>query len=143
MSAFKRHYAASPLHLLAHLALFALVLAVIMRLVDARESFNILVWFLAAIVLHDALFLPAYSALDRVSRTGLAGTTINYVRVPAVIAGALFLVWFPSILGRADGSVRYLTGSDPSGAMAAYLVICAVLFGGSLLLALVRLRGRG
>jgi hypothetical protein len=69
---------------------------------------------------------------------------INHIRVPAVMAATMFLVFFPLILG--DGKENYVNdvGHDPPDFLARWLLICAVLFGASAVAYAVRLRrGRG
>jgi hypothetical protein len=60
--------------------------------------------------------------------------------VPAALSGLLLLVWFPLISGRV-ASYESATGLSADGFLARWLLITAVLFGGSALLLLVlRLR---
>jgi hypothetical protein len=153
MSAIRRHYGATPVHVLLHVALFALAGWVVLNLLDAGGALNILVWFVGAIVLHDMVVLPLYTTLDRlVARLAPSGggrtaawpvSAINHVRVPAVLAGVLLLVWFPLILGLSEDNIVGLTGVGPPAYLERWLGICAVLFGGSALLYVVRLVAAG
>ena len=63
-----------------------------------------------------------------------------YVRVPAALSGLLLLVWFPLISGMVDRRYRLATGLSPDGFLARWMLITAVLFGGSALLLALRLR---
>ena len=65
MARFRRRYGASPLHLVAFLASFAVTgLAVKGWLDEPAISIRyILIWFVGAIIAHDLLLLPLYSAL--------------------------------------------------------------------------------
>jgi hypothetical protein len=103
---------------------------------DLRNAFTILVWFVGAIIIHDFVLYPAYTALDRALQR--APFDVNYVRVPAILSGLLFLVWFPLILEKAPGLYRSVTGVEPPDYLARWLIITAALFGGSLLVALLR-----
>jgi hypothetical protein len=106
------------------------------RLADLPGALTILVWFAGAIVLHDLVLYPAYGLLDRaVQRTGVP---INHVRVPALLSGLLFLVWFPLILERAPGLYRSVAGVEPPDYLGRWLLITAALFAGSLVVALLR-----
>jgi hypothetical protein len=139
----RRLYGTTPLHLLAHGLLFAVFGWVVLMLLDARESFNILTWFVLAIVLHDLVLLPFYSALDRVGRRAARGSAVNYVRVPALLSGLLFLLFFPPILGRNDGSFARVAGEEPSGYLERWLIVTAILFAGGLALSVLSLtKGR-
>ena len=108
---FRQVYGASPLHLLA---LVASVLIAAAAVVGWFQSFpgptavRVLAWFLGAIVVHDLVLLPLYSLLDRIAfgsrrarrspRSTESVSGIAYVRVPALLSGLLFLVFFPEIL---------------------------------------------
>ena len=136
-----RRYGSSPLHLMLHVALLAAFAWVALQVADAREARNIVLWFLAAIVLHDLALLPFYSAIDRVARRGLPrAVAINHVRVPAALSAVLFLLFFPPMLGRNDGSFARVAGVEPSGYLARWLLVTAALFAASALLYVVRSR---
>ena len=149
MTLFGRLYRNGPLHLLGHLALFALAAWVVGNLLDAGGALNILVWFVGAILVHDMLFLPLYGGLDRLATKVLprgGGRTaawpipmINHVRVPVVLSAVLFLVWFPLILGLSADAFEGTSGVRPDGYLERWLVVTAVLFALSGLLYLVRL----
>ena len=68
MSRFRDRYGASPLHALAHLAAFAVAGFVVLQFLDLRATANVLIWFVAAVVLHDFILLPFYSGLDRAAQ---------------------------------------------------------------------------
>ena len=138
MRALKRHYGAGPLHVLLHVAVFATVLWVATSVVDARGAFNILLWFLAALVVHDLLLLPFYSAIDRVARRGMPGPRVNFVRVPALLSALLLLLFFPPILGRNDDSFSRVAGLEPEGYLERWLLLSAALFAVAALLYVVR-----
>ena len=76
-----RRYGASPVHLLAHLALLPVVAWALLTVLDFRAASNVVLWLVAAVILHDLVLLPAYSLLDRLARTA-TGSAVNYVRVP-------------------------------------------------------------
>ena len=139
----KRLYGTTPLHLLAHGLLFAVFGWVVLKLFDARESFNMLTWFVLAIVLHDLVLLPFYSVLDRLGRKAARGPAINYLRVPALLSGLLLLLFFPPILGRNDGSFARVAGEEPSGYLERWLIVTGILFAGGLALSVLSLtKGR-
>ena len=130
MKALARHYGASPLHLLAHVIGFALAGWAIVQIVDIRGARDVVAWFVAALVLHDLVLLPAYTALDQLDRRArLRGVPLaNYVRVPAILTGLTFLVFFPLILGKSDNNLRYVSGITPSGYLGRWLALVAALW---------------
>ncbi|MBL1086156.1 hypothetical protein JK359_30050 [Streptomyces actinomycinicus] len=101
-------------------------------------------WLVGAALLHDLVLLPLYSLADRALVRGLGAARRRewtmYVRVPAALSGLLLLVWFPLISGMVDRRYRTATGLSADGYPARWLLITAVLFGGSALLLAVRLR---
>lgn len=133
---FARRYGESPLHLAGFAVTFAVAGWAALQLADLRNAFTILVWFAGAILLHDLVLYPAYTALDRALQ-GLP-FDVNHVRVPALLSGLLFLVWFPLILDRAPGLYRSVTGVAPPDYLARWLLITAGLFAASLVVAVLR-----
>jgi hypothetical protein len=141
MGRLRRSYGASPVHLLAHLALLPLAGWAVLQVLSFRGARDVVVWFVAALILHDLVGLPAYSALDRVAqRARVRGVpVVNHLRVPAVMAGVTLLVFFPLILGRSTGSLRYLSGREPEGYLGRWLLLVAAACLGSALVLGVRL----
>ena len=138
---FVRRYGASPLHLAAHLAALALAGWALLQVMDIRAASNWALWFLGAALLHDLLFVPAYSLLDRALRLGRATSVANVVRIPAFISGVLLLVSFPRVLDRQPGNYERVAGYAPTGYLEAWLLITAGLFAASLAWWVVRRPG--
>jgi hypothetical protein len=136
----RARYGATPLHLVLHVALFAAFAWVALQVADAREAQNIVLWFVAAIVLHDLVLLPFYSAIDRAGRRGVRGPRVNYVRIPAALSGVLLLLFFPPILGRNEDSFARIAGVEPSGYLERWLLVTAALFAASAVLYVVSSR---
>ena len=57
---FRARYGASPVHLLAHLALLPLVAWALLTVLDFRAASNVVLWLVGAVILHDLVLLPAY-----------------------------------------------------------------------------------
>ena len=133
MSRFRRRYGASPLHALAHLAAFALAGFALLQLVDVRAAWNVFAWLLAAVVLHDFVLLPFYSALDRVAQAA-SGDAVNYLRVPVALSALLLLVFFPLILGCSTGKLEQVSGAPAADYLARWLLITGALCAGSAVL---------
>ncbi len=138
----RRRYGSTPLHLLAHVAMFALFAYVALQLSDARGLVSIVTWFVAALILHDVVLLPFYSALDRIGGRVLPGGAINYVRVPAAMSLLFLLLFYPPILGRNDGSFARVAGVEPAGYLERWLLVTAALFALAGALYLARNRAR-
>jgi hypothetical protein len=130
MKRFRHHYGASPLHALAHLAAFAVAGFVVLQFLDLRAAGNVLLWFVAAVVLHDFLLLPFYSGLDRAAQRA-GGRAVNYLRVPAGLSALLLLVFFPLILGRSTAKLEQVSAAPAPDYLARWLLITAALCLGS------------
>ena len=109
MSAFRRLYGASPLHLLAVLASFAIAGYGFFMIFKSPAPESTLLFFGLAIVAHDMIAFPLYSTLNLVAgRTAAAAEpeavaatgvpAINYLRVPFIISAICLVMFFPPIL---------------------------------------------
>ena len=135
-----RRYGASRWHLAGHAAYLALAAYVLARLLDRPSAANIVLWLVAAIVLHDLVALPLYTLLDRLLWRVAPRRVAAALRTAAVLAGFTFLVFFPPILGRNDRTFARVAGHAPHGYAARWIALVAAIT----LLSLVsaRLRGR-
>ena len=117
-----RRYGASPWHLAGHLAYFALAAYVLAQLLDRPSAANIVVWLVAAVVLHDFGLLPLYTLAYR-----LLWRVARALRTPAVLAGVTLLVFFPPILGLNDRTFTRVAGHPPTGYLARWLALVAAV----------------
>ncbi len=151
---FRRLYGAGPLHVLGAVICFAVVGAAVAGwFEEATVSLKyILIWFVGAILLHDLVFLPFYSALDRLAtaRRPAAEQAPSrppgwvYVRVPCILCGLVLLVYAPEILRLGNDTYRIASGQNQDVYMARYLAIVAIVFALSALAYLfAALRHRG
>jgi hypothetical protein len=148
---FRRLYGGHPLHLLTLMASFALV-GYVISVLGTRQLWNgrvwwqsILVWFVAAILLHDVVLFPLYALADRSLGAGWRAVTgrlpdrtppvsaINYVRIPVMASGLLFLMFFPGIIEQGKVAYHNATGLTQAPFLDRWLLITAVLFGSSAL----------
>ena len=136
-----RLYGASPLHLLAHLALLPLCAWALLELLELRAAANVVAWLVAAVVLHDLVLLPLYAGADRAAQHALAGA-VNYVRVPAALSLLMLLVFLGTIAERGGGAYRAASGLEYEGYAARWLLVSGALFAAAALLYLLR-RGGG
>ena len=130
----------SPLQLLLLACSFALAAYAGIRLL-AGDWFGVALWVVGAALLHDLVLLPLYAAADRalVRASGRRRGLVGYVRVPAALSLLLLLVWFLRISGQVAGRYAAATGLSTDGYLARWLLVTAVLFGGSALLLAARL----
>ncbi|MBA3807211.1 MAG: hypothetical protein H0X28_02260 [Solirubrobacterales bacterium] len=156
---FRGIYGASPLHALLGTSSLAIVAIAVRGWFDEPTVSlkYILFWFVGAILAHDMLLLPLYSAVDRLAtiratRPAPPGEPPPrrspgwvFVRVPLLLSGLLLLVFGPEILqlGNSDSTFHVASGQHQHVYMARYLMIVAVLFAlAALLYTLRALRGR-
>ncbi|GAC1316535.1 MAG: hypothetical protein NVSMB25_02410 [Thermoleophilaceae bacterium] len=144
----RRAYGAGPLHALLLIASFAVAAAAFAHFFDrGPDTLRVLVWLLGAVLLHDIFLLPLYSAMDLIAGRVLSSSpralsARNHLRVPAALSGLLLLVYFPLILQLGTVTYRAATGTNPTGYLARWLAITAVLFLGSALAYALRERRR-
>jgi hypothetical protein len=150
---FRRRYGASPLHLAGHLAVFAIAAFAIDRIASGAGLAKLIALYIAFVIAHDLIFLPAYSSLDRAARSALMQLptrgsarvpAINHIRVPALISGLLLIIYAPLISGKADADYFRTSGHHVSGYLRNWVLISVALFLGSGLIYSLRvLRARG
>ena len=88
---------------------------------------NIVLWLVAAVILHDLVLLPAYSLLDRLAARPLGGA-INYVRVPAGLSLLLLLVFCRTIAGKRRAAFHHASGLTYDGYLGRWLLVTGGLF---------------
>lgn len=136
MALFRRFYGGTPLHLLTTIAALALAAYALGRIFDGAQASNVMLWFIGAIVAHDMIAFPLYTALDRLSQRLARGRSgvlrrvpvVNHVRVPAIFAGITFVVFLPLILGIDKAVYESQTSLDQGVYLERWLLICGGLF---------------
>ncbi|HEY0805138.1 MAG TPA: hypothetical protein VGD84_08745, partial [Pseudonocardiaceae bacterium] len=152
LSRLARAYGANPLHLLALIACFALAGYVATRLVGDPLVVRMVIWFLAAVIGHDLVLFPLYALADR-SMSGLLRllpmarlnrtpvvSPLNYIRVPALGAGLLLLLFLPGIIQQGQQTYLSATGQTQEPYLGRWLVLTGALFGASAVAYAVRSR---
>ncbi len=137
---FRGLYGAGPLHLIAVIAGFAIAGYVILKLADNPARWKLLLWFLAAVALHDFVLFPLYTLLDRLARGRRPRAAVNYLRVPALLSAVLLLISAGLVFSTAPETYASASGLRPTPYLERWLAITAALFVGSGLLYALRAR---
>lgn len=151
MKKFRSLYGASPLHLLAVIASFAIAGYGFMRIFDSPAPESTMLFFIAAVFAHDLIAFPLYSALNQIAFRSagekanwwLSEQTVqplNYIRIPAVVSGLLLIMFFPLVFRLSADRFMANSGESPDVFLSRWLGIVAVLFTVSALLYAFRLR---
>jgi hypothetical protein len=130
---FRRVYGAGPLHLLSVIAGLAIATYAFLEVAERPSPLGFAVWFAGAIVAHDLIAFPLYSALGLLAgRAGRAlggeWRAINYVRVPAIVSALLLVVWFPFVFGLSSAGYQAAAGRTTDDFAERWLLITAALF---------------
>ncbi|WP_422742249.1 hypothetical protein ACN27E_14020 [Mycobacterium sp. WMMD1722] len=147
---FAKVYGAGVFHLLTLIAGFALFGYAVATL-GLAQLWNpntwwqsILVWFAAAVILHDLVFFPLYALVDRAVTAGdrLAAPpapAVNFVRIPLLASALMLLVFLPGIIEQGGPAYTAATGQTQEPFFGRWLLLTAVAFGVSALAYAVRL----
>ncbi len=122
-----RLYGAHPLHLMLVLGCLAGAGYAALQVGVNPLWWLMLIWFSAAVLLHDLVLFPVYAASDRVL-VGVLGRMVNYVRVPLMGCALTFALFFPGIVRQGDAVVLGNTGLDQEPYLARWLMLCAAMF---------------
>ena len=145
---FREAYGAGALHLLAAIASLAAAGYALVEIGERSAPLNFALWFGFAIVAHDLIAFPLYSALGAIAGRALlpAGDigrmALNHVRVPVILSVIALIVWLPLILALDEPALIARTGLEPADYFGRWLLLTAALFGGSGLLLAIRVRRR-
>jgi hypothetical protein len=133
---FRYEYGAQPLHLIATLTSLLLCGYALLRITEIPGGGRVLIWIVAAALLHDLVALPLYSGLSRLAQ-GAADNAIanraaklmalNHVRVPAGLSLLLLVVYFPLILRVDPDHYMDTTGLSVDVYLGRWLLISAAL----------------
>jgi hypothetical protein len=147
LTAFRRCYGSTATHLLVLAGCFAIAGYAVLRVADNPMLPRMAVWFVGAVVVHDLVLFPLYSAADRafgaVSLPWRGGVTVlNHVRVPTMATALLFLLFFPGIIEQGSVTYRAATGQTQDPFLARWLLLSAAFYAVSLVHLLFRPRRR-
>jgi hypothetical protein len=134
---FRYEYGAQPLHLIAIATSLLLCAYALFRVGGIPGGGRVLIWLVAAALLHDLVALPLYSALFALTH-GAADRAIpdrasmlmalNHVRVPAALSLLLLVVYAPLILRIDPDRYKATTGISLDPYLGRWLLISAALF---------------
>jgi hypothetical protein len=125
----RARYGAGPAHLLATVASLAIAGAAVIGWTQRpRDLENVLIWFGAAIVIHDIVLLPIYSLVDRHTLGRLPASLATYVRVPVLTSALVLVAVFPTVLGFGARQEHNASGIVEHGYLARYLLLTGALF---------------
>jgi len=146
---FRYEYGAQPLHLIAVVTSLLLCGYALLRITEIPGGGRVLIWLVAAALLHDLVALPLYSGLFRLTHGAAAQaisdrpamlTALNHVRVPAGLSLLLLVVYAPLILRFDPDRYTATTGLSVDGYLGRWLLISAGLFLVSGIVYAIRLR---
>ncbi|TFV61383.1 hypothetical protein E4P42_00325 [Mycobacterium sp. PS03-16] len=137
-AAFGRAYGSHPLHLLTLIAGFALGGYAVLTL-GPPALWNpkvwwqsIVVWFAAAIILHDLVLFPLYALADRAlsvtQRIPVRVPVLNYLRVPALGSVLTLLVFLPGIIEQGAPAYVAATGQTQEPFLGRWLMLTGAMF---------------
>ncbi|MGQ0481013.1 MAG: hypothetical protein ACT4O0_08300 [Pseudonocardia sp.] len=122
-----RLYGAHPLHLVLVLGCLAGAGYAALQVGVNPLWWLMLIWFSAAVLLHDLVLFPVYAATDR-ALVGVFGRLVNYPRVPLLGCALTFALFFPGIIRQGEAVVRGNTGLDQEPYLIRWLTLCAAMF---------------
>jgi uncharacterized membrane protein len=150
MDVIRHRYGSSVLHLLAVLATMAVAGYAFIAIVARPDAVKVLLWFGGAIVAHDLISFPLYSALALIAGRAAGvraerldvrrAAALNHVRVPALLSAFALVAWFPLVLGLSADRYRDDTALSASPYLGRWLLLTAALFAGSGVVYALRLR---
>ena len=110
-------YGSSPAHLLLALSAFVVSGWAVLQAFGRGPPLSLAKWFVGSILAHDLVLLPLYSlaligllrvvggrgAQDRAGPSPRRLLVLNHLRVPAALSLLMLLLFFPVLLGLAEG----------------------------------------
>jgi len=142
----RRLYGERILHLLVTAGALALTGYTVMTLGVGQLVNNtvwwqsIAVWFGLAVIAHDLVLFPLYAVADRLISTRStsrhrtrtvsvrAVALINYVRMPTLAAGLVFLLFVPGIIEQGAPTYQAATGLTQAPYLARWLLLTATFY---------------
>jgi hypothetical protein len=135
---FRSFYGAHPLHLVILLGSFALAGYAVFQIRSDPALLTMALWFLAAVIGHDLVLFPLYTAADHALHHVLSTSTgdtgpprvplVNYIRIPAMAAGLLLVLFLPGIIRQGEDTYLAATGQTQEPFLVRWLLLSALFF---------------
>jgi hypothetical protein len=133
----RRLYGAHPLHLVVVLGCLALAGHAALGTRVNPGWMLMAIWFAVALVAHDLVLFPAYASADRLLVGTFGARGVNYVRIPLLGSALTFALFWPGIVRQGADTYLAATGLTQEPYLARWLLLCAIMFAVSALVALV------
>lgn len=152
MRTFKRLYGRDATsHLPAMLVTYAITAYAVWAIFQGGRPWTVVLWLGGAIVAHDFVFLPLYTALYRLARRAGGAEpdrrrrviALQHLAVPTMLSFLLFLAALPLILELSETAYRRTTGMPQEPYLERWLAVTAALFALSAIVYAIRVRGAG
>jgi hypothetical protein len=140
MARFRALYGSTPLHLIALVASLAVTAYAALRIAEISTAPQIALWIVGAALAHDLVLFPLYTLLGLLAGGNRPRRATNFVRVPAMLSGLLFLMFAGLICSLSPDTYESATGLQPTPYLERWLAITAILFVASGLLYALRAR---
>jgi hypothetical protein len=128
-TALRRWYGAHPSQLPLMLAAGALAGYAVLHLAGDPAWPRMLLWFAAAVIGHDLVLFPLYTAADGLLvRTLRRWRAVNYVRVPALASLLTLVLFLPGIIRQGADTYLAATGLTQQPFLGRWLVLVAAFF---------------
>jgi hypothetical protein len=144
---FRRLYGDRVLHLIVLLAALALA-AYVISVLGLKGLYNpkvwwqsIGVWFAVAVIGHDLVLFPLYALAERLLPTARRPdrpdtdehrsrrvALTNYLRIPTMAAGLMFLLFFPGIIEQGAVTYHNATGLTQAPFLNRWLLLTALVY---------------
>lgn len=127
-------YGAHPLHLATLLASFALAAYAIFQIRSDPALLTMALWFAAAVIGHDLILFPLYTAADHALHHVTRRTRqpririVNHIRIPALASGLLLLLFLPGIIRQGHNAYLAATGQTQEPFLGRWLLLTAAFF---------------
>ena len=138
-------------HALAMLFTYGVAAYAVASIFANARPWTVLLWLGGAIVAHDFVFLPLYTAIYRLARRAGGARparrrrviALQHAAAPAMLSLLLLLAWLPLVLRLSEANYRPTTGMTQEPYLGRWLALTGALFALSAVAYVVRVSRRG